>query len=81
MKTTIEISDPLLDEAKETALREGGTLRRLVEEGLRLALDRRETSPAFRLRDEAVGGNGLRGDLRGASWSEILDRSYEDRGA
>lgn len=36
MKTTIEISDPLLRQAKRLAAKEGTTLRDMVERGLRL---------------------------------------------
>jgi hypothetical protein len=83
MKTTVEISDPLLEASKETAQREGTTLRALVEEGLRLSLERREEArrgPGFRLRDASVGGRGLRPELRGAAWESIRDLAYEDRG-
>jgi hypothetical protein len=38
VKTTIDIADGLLTEAKERALREGTTLRELVERGLRTTL-------------------------------------------
>jgi len=39
MKTTIDIADPLLDEARKLAAREGTTLRALVERGLRVRLE------------------------------------------
>ena len=81
MKTTLEIADPVLTAAKEAAHREGTTLRSLVEEGLRLALDRRQRGERFRLRDASVGGRGLRPELEGASWEEIRDLAYEGRGS
>lgn len=80
MKTTIEIPDPVLAEAKRVAQREKSTLRALVEEGLRLALERRGDGERFRLRDASVGGQGLRPELRGASWDEIRDLAYRGRG-
>ena len=42
MKTTIDIADTLLAEAKALAAEEGTTVRSLVEEGLRLAIARHQ---------------------------------------
>ena len=50
MKTTIEISDPLLREARKLAAREGVTLRALVERGLRRVVAETKPDPAFKLR-------------------------------
>jgi len=80
MKTTIEIPDSVFAEAKRVAQREKSTLRALVEEGLRLVLERRGDGERFRLRDASVGGQGLRPELRGASWDEIRDLAYRGRG-
>jgi hypothetical protein len=41
MKTTIEISDPLLEAARQLAGREKTTVRALVEEGLRRVIEDR----------------------------------------
>jgi hypothetical protein len=76
MKTTIEISDPLLDEAKELAARESTTLRELVEAGLRLILRERRKPRAFLLRDARVGGRGLTPEFRDAGWERIRDAAY-----
>lgn len=80
MKTTIEIPDPLREAARETAQREGSTLRNLVEEGPRLALEQRQRSGCFRLRDASVSGEGLHPELEGASWEILRDLAYEVRG-
>ncbi|MBO3748015.1 type II toxin-antitoxin system VapB family antitoxin [Streptosporangiaceae bacterium NEAU-GS5] len=79
MKTTVEISDALLEEAKLVARREGTTLRSLIEEGLRAVLARRETTVDYVLEDAAVGGRGLQFELQGASWEEIRAMAYGDR--
>jgi hypothetical protein len=79
MKTTIEISDALLREARKVAAREGVTLRALVERGLhRVIADTKR--PPFRMRDGSFGGNGLHPDVRDLSWEQIRDLSYEGRG-
>ncbi|MBV8795442.1 MAG: type II toxin-antitoxin system VapB family antitoxin [Hyphomicrobiales bacterium] len=80
MKTTIEISDPLLREARKLAEREGVTLRALVERGLRRVVTETKPGPPFKLRRASFKGKGLQTDMRDASWSELRDLAYEGRG-
>lgn len=82
MKTTIELTDSLLREAKETAQRQGTTLRGVIEAALRKYLEAQANQPraAFRLRRHTVGGNGLRREMAEAGWERILDQAYEGRG-
>jgi len=80
MKTTVEISDAILDEAKDIATRERTTVRALVEEGLRRVLDERKRGSSFRLRKATFKGEGLQAEVTGASWERIRDTSYEGRG-
>lgn len=80
MKTTVEIAEPLLAEAKRVAAREGTSIRALIEEGLRGALDRRRRREPFRLRRASCGGNGLRPEVREGAWERIRDLIYDGRG-
>lgn len=79
MKTTIEISDPLLKEARKLAAREGLTLKTLVERGLSLVV-REARKPSFKLRQVAFKGKGMQAEFRDASWEELSDAVYEGRG-
>jgi hypothetical protein len=45
MKTTLDLSDTLLAEAKALAARQHTTLTRVVEEGLRLRLQAQKAAP------------------------------------
>jgi len=81
MKTTIEIADSLLTDAKCVAMEDHTTLRALVEEGLRHVLDQRRQRKPFKLRDASVGGRGLKPEFAGAGWGKIRDSIYEGRGA
>lgn len=81
MKTTIEIADALLDQARATAAREGVTVRSLVEEGLREVLARRRARRArFRLRDASFHGNGLQSGVDLADWNAVVAEIYGGRG-
>ncbi|MGB4117950.1 MAG: hypothetical protein WBK51_15525 [Polaromonas sp.] len=46
MKTTIELSDALMDQAKSAARSQGITLKALIESGLRMALHPKNTATA-----------------------------------
>jgi hypothetical protein len=79
MKTTLDIADPLLREAKHVAAREGTTLRALVEQGLRQVVAEKKQKRAFRLRKASFKGRGLRPELAGAGWERIRDLAYESQ--
>ena len=81
MKTTIDITDGLLAEAKQVAARRHTTVRALVEDGLRLVLDRENDRTPFKLRDGSVGGGWMREEFASAGWDKIREIAYEDRGA
>ena len=77
MKTTVEIADSLLAEAKSVADSAGVPLRNLIEEGLRTVIERRQTTSRFHLRDGSFAGAGQRQKL---SWPEVRQAIYQDRG-
>jgi Arc/MetJ family transcription regulator len=82
MKTTIEIADSLLTEARRVAEQEGTTLRSLVEEGLRQALKARVDAPApFQLHLVTFAGDGLQPGVAEGGWDRIRGLVYEGRGA
>jgi len=81
MKTTIDIADALLDQARATASREGTTVRALVEEGLREVLARHQPRRTpFRLRDASFRGKGVQPGVDLADWSTLADMIYRGRG-
>jgi cobalamin biosynthesis Mg chelatase CobN len=81
MKTTVEISTPLLNEAKAVATRENTTLRALVEEGLRESVARRKRrTRRFRLRDGSFRGKGVQEGIDLSDWEQIRALAYEGRG-
>ena len=80
MKTTIELSDALLEAAKRHAQARGTTLKAVVEEGLRTVLRTDEGGGPFKLRDASVDGRGLRPDVGEGGWDRIAELSYEGRG-
>lgn len=81
MKTTVEISDALLEEARKVAAREDVTVRTLIEQGLRHAVaQRRQRRGPFRLRKATFKGKGLSAEARAAGWERLHELAYEGRG-
>jgi hypothetical protein len=80
MKTTVDIPNDLLHEAKAVAASERTTLRSLLEEGLRWVLAQRKKRGRFRLRDAAVPGKGLQPGIHEGSWEQVRDMIYQGRG-
>jgi len=76
VKTTVEIADALLDEAKRIAHERSTTLREIIEEGLRHVIE--QPRKEFILRDGSFGSGGM---VRSMSWDEIRDEVYTGRGA
>jgi hypothetical protein len=79
MKTTVDLPDALVREAQDLARAEGTTLRALVEDGLRVALERRRAGSGFRLPDGSVDGNGLRPEFRDTGWDDVRAAISGDR--
>lgn len=80
MKTTVEIPDPLAEEAKAVARREKTTLRALIEAGLRHVVRDRLRRARFQLRDASFGGRGLQPDFGDGDWQRIREAAYEGHG-
>jgi len=81
MKTTIEISDPLLGRARRMAEREGVTLRTLIERGPARFVRETKKPVAFKLRRAAFKGHGLQAEFRDASWETLSEAAYKRRGS
>ncbi len=81
MKATVEIAEDLLRAAKSVAGKERTTLRALLEEGLRWALDKRKRRHAFKLRDASVRGRDVQPGVVEGDWAGVRDSIYEGRGA
>jgi hypothetical protein len=80
MKTTIDISDPLLERARQHAARNGLTLKALVEIGLRKILSEKNDARRFRLPKASFKGEGLHPSVRELTWDRIREKAYEGHG-
>lgn len=80
MKTTVEISDALLEQAKRVAAREGTTVKMLIEQGLRQVISQRKRGRPFRLRRATFKGRGLSAEAKGLGWERLRELAYEGRG-
>lgn len=81
MKTTVQIPDSLLDQAKRLASEERTTVRALMEEGLRRIVAERKAAKPFKLRKVSFRGKGLQPQMAGAAWQQVRDTIYGGRGA
>jgi hypothetical protein len=81
MKTTVELPDSLLREAKRVALRERTTVRALIERGLRAVIHDRRPTGRFALRQASFKGDGLVAGTSLRDWDAIRDLTYSERGA
>ena len=81
MKTTVELPDALLREAKRMAIRDGTTVRALIERGLRSVVKGRVPGHSFTLRKASFSGDGLVAGRSLGDWDTIRDLSYSERGA
>jgi Uncharacterized protein conserved in bacteria (DUF2191). len=82
MKTTIDISDVLFQQAKRLASERKTTLRAILESALRnyLSDEKRPGQKTIRLRKHTFRGKGIQRGLEEENWAEIRKRAYEGRG-
>lgn len=80
MKTTIELPDNLVKQARQAARAEGATLRALVEEGLQHVLRVRQQRQKAGLDFPVFGGSGFTEAFSEGDWSRLRDEIYRGRG-
>ncbi|MFA5508305.1 MAG: type II toxin-antitoxin system VapB family antitoxin [Vulcanimicrobiota bacterium] len=82
MKTTVEIPDALLQEAKRLAAEEQTSVKALIQEGLQRVIElRARAKRSFQLKRASVPGNGLREEYAQGGWEAIRDAAYQGRGS
>jgi hypothetical protein len=81
MRTTVDLNDELLAQAKDVARKDGVTLREVFETALRSEIARRSQDARFTLRDASFRGDGLQPEFADATWARLRDAAYEGRGA
>ena len=75
MKTSFDISEPLLIEVKALAKQRGVTTRSLVEQALIKLLEEYKQPPTFRLTDRSVPGR-ITVEYEHAGWEQIREAIY-----
>lgn len=76
MKTTIDIHDELLRQARQHARATGRSLRAVIEEGIRLVLSAPKPQETYNLPDLSVGDPDAADPLAGVSWEELREMIY-----
>lgn len=80
MKTTFDLPDSLLEEAKAIAARRSTTVKALVVAGLRKEIRELSETAPFRLRDGSFTGRGLRPEAADLPWDRLRELAYGERG-
>lgn len=81
MKTTIEISEALLREAKKYAAQKGVSLKSVMETALRNLFEKRAYYRKFVLGKASFKGEGMQEGIQEGEWFPIRDKIYRGRGA
>ena len=82
MKTTVDIPDSLLLEARRLAAEEQTSVKALIQEGLQRVLElRAQAKQGFRLRRVSVPGKGLQEPFASGGWEAIREASFQGRGS
>lgn len=80
MKTTLVISDDLIERSKKIQRRDAISFKALVEEGLRLALEKRDSAPKeFRFQPVFGGKGWLTEEAQRAGGLESVLREINER--
>jgi hypothetical protein len=80
MRTSFDLPDPLLAEAKILANKRKVPLRDLIEEGLRMVLaQQRKSAKPFKIKDCSYGSLGLVEGLTWGDWDRMSELTYGDR--
>ena len=82
MRTTIQLDDQLLAQAKQWAVQSGRTLKAVIEDALRESLARRDApEPRSRVRLRTFKGRGAQPGVDLDDTSSLLDLMERDDGA
>ena len=79
VKTSFDISDALLAEARVYAKRHKTTVKALVERGLRQTMNE-STKPKVKFQPVVVNGGAVKPEMQNPNWSKIREEDYEDSG-
>jgi hypothetical protein len=77
MKTTVDLPDSILRQARIYAANHGITLREVFERGVQAVIEGRATGKKFRLKTVVTKGEGLICD---DDWAKIRSLIYEGHG-
>jgi hypothetical protein len=77
MKTTLELSPPLFEQAKAIAAAHAMSFKALVEQGLHMAISAlQQDDKPYQYKDLSVGDGGLSAEFANESWHEQLESIY-----